>query len=127
MSGGGTDGRADKPFVHTRRLRVWMLALTGVALLVGAALLRSVTTPILVSLVIAYILDPLVLWLERLKLRRSVAVVAVYIAFLGVIALVLITVVPPVYRQVSKLPGFVERVTSQVQLPAPALPEAASR
>jgi len=100
-----------------------MLALTGVALLVAAALLRSVTTPILVSLVIAYILDPLVLWLERLKLRRSVAVVAVYIAFLGVIALVLITVVPPVYRQVSKLPGFVERVTSQVQLPAPALPE----
>ncbi len=107
------------PFFHTRRFRIWMLVIVGIALLVAAAMLRSVTTPILISLVIAYILDPVVVQLERLRIRRWLAVAVVYLALLGVLALVLITVVPPLYRQASKLPGFVDHLAGQLNLPAP--------
>jgi len=117
-------------FFHTRRGRVWTLVAVGIALLVAAALLRSVTTPILVSLVIAYVMDPVVMLLERLRMRRWVAVTIVYVALLGVLALVLVTVVPPLYRQASKLPAFVDHLAGQLKLPAPEeggppLPDAA--
>ena len=119
MAGDAAKMDALPPFFHTRRFRVWMLALVGIALLVGAAMLRSVTTPILVSLVIAYIMDPVVLLLERLRLRRWLAVAVVYLALLGALALVLLTVVPPLYRQASKLPDFVDHLAGQLKLPAP--------
>ncbi len=106
-------------FFHTRRGRVWTLVAVGIALLVAAALLRSVTTPILVSLVIAYVMDPVVMLLERLRIRRWMAVTIVYLALLGALTLVLVTVVPPLYGQASKLPAFVDHLAGQLKLPAP--------
>ncbi len=56
-------------FYQGRRFKIWMVALTGFAIIVFAGILRSVTTSIMVSLVIAYVLDPLV-WLGRRRLHR---------------------------------------------------------
>jgi predicted PurR-regulated permease PerM len=109
---------ARRPFYQTRQFKLWMLVVVGIAFFVLAALLRSVTTPILISLVIAYILDPVVTALERLRVHRWLAVAVVYLAVLGVLALVIITVAPPLYRQASKLPAFVDHLASRVQLPA---------
>jgi predicted PurR-regulated permease PerM len=103
--------------LRTRQFRIWMLTLVGVVLLVMTALLRSVTTPILVALVIAYILDPVVRALERARIRRWLAVAVVYLAMLGALGFVIVTVVPPLYRQASKLPAFVDHLASQLKVP----------
>jgi predicted PurR-regulated permease PerM len=106
---------AAEPFYQGRQFRIWMLALTGVAILVFAGILRSVTTPIVVSLVIAYVLDPVVVWLQGRRLRRWTAVVLVYAAFLAVVAIALVAVVPPVVRQVARLPSYAEQLSRRVQ------------
>ena len=118
MSEDDRRAEARRSFFRTRHFRVWMLVLVGLVLLVLTALLRSVTTPILFSLVIAYILDPVVRGLERVRIRRWLAVAMVYLALMGILAFVLVTVVPPVYRQASRLPGFVDRVAGQLKVPA---------
>jgi predicted PurR-regulated permease PerM len=107
---------AKQSFMHSRQFRTWMLVASGVGFVVLAALLRNVTTPILISLVIAYILDPVVLRLERLGLRRLLAVGLVYITFLGILALVFALTAPRLYREASKLPGYVGRIARQAQV-----------
>jgi predicted PurR-regulated permease PerM len=94
--------------VRRRRWRVVTVILAGMGLLVLAGWLRDVTTPLVVALVIAYILDPLVGRLQRLRMRRLFAVILVYVVFLGTVGLVLIMVIPPTVRQVSKVPAWVE-------------------
>ena len=44
--------------------------------------LRSVFTPLLIALALAYVLNPLVSWLERCKVRRSFSIIAVYFLLL---------------------------------------------
>jgi len=84
-----------------------------------AAWLRGVTTPLVVALAIAYILDPLVVRLEGMGLKRWIGVSLVYAAFLLAMALILAAVIPPALRQVSRFPAWVEARFPEVQLPRP--------
>jgi predicted PurR-regulated permease PerM len=52
------------PFHRSRPLRIGFLVAAAVVLVALAGWLRSVTTPVLVALVIAYVLDPVVTQLE---------------------------------------------------------------
>jgi sporulation integral membrane protein YtvI len=107
----------ENPLLRSRQFKIGVLVVAGLLFLVGAAWLRSVTTPILVALIIAYVLDPLVLRLEKLRLPRWGAVTLVYVCFLGALAGTLLAVVPPVVRQAQKLPGYVEELSKQFSNP----------
>jgi len=116
---GGEHPRADigdGSFLQTRGFKIGLLVASGLGLLVLAGILRDVTTPILIALIIAYVLDPVVLMLERLRIRRMVGVCLVYVAFLGVIVLIIATLVPGIYREIIKLPGYVEQVSQSIGL-----------
>lgn len=104
----------ENPLLRSRQFKIGVLVVAGVLFLVGAAWLRSVTTPILVALVIAYVLDPIVLRLEKLRLPRWGAVTLVYVCFLLVLAGALLAIVPPVVKQAKKLPGYVETVSKRL-------------
>jgi len=118
MNEGGEEASqaSGRPPFHSRRFRIALLVAAGVLLLVLGGWLREVTTPIVVALVIAYVLDPVVVLLERAGVRRWAGVALVYALFLVVIGLVLVAVIPPVYGQVSKLPGYVEQVAERLGL-----------
>lgn len=65
--------------------------------------LQQVLLPIAIAGIIAYLLEPLVSWLERRKMNRTVAVSSVLVAFLGVAALIITTIVPPIVDQTSDI------------------------
>ena len=92
------------------------IALTGWLLY----LLAPVLTPFVAAALLAYIGDPLADRLQRLRLPRSLAVVAVFLLTFMVIALLVLLVGPLIQTQVSALlsalPDIVTRV-EQVWLP----------
>jgi len=96
----------------------WLIAiaLTGWLLY----LLAPVLTPFVAAALLAYIGDPLADRLQRLKLPRSLAVVAVFLLTFMVLALLVLLVGPLIQTQVSALlsalPDIVTRV-EQVWLP----------
>lgn len=97
----------------------WLIAvaLTGWLLY----LLAPVLTPFIAAALLAYIGDPLADRLQRLKLPRTLAVVAVFLLTFTVLALLVLLVGPLIQTQVSALlaalPGLLEQV-EQVWLPS---------
>lgn len=83
-------------------------------------LLAPVLTPFVASALLAYIGDPLADRLQKLKLPRSLAVVAVFLLTLLCLALLLLLVVPLIQTQVGALldalPGIIAQA-EQVWLP----------
>ncbi len=90
----------------------------GVLLLLAAAggwllyLLAPVVTPFLAGALIAYLCNPLVGRLERLRLPRAFAVVLVFVAFLALLLAVALVLLPIAERQLAaflqKLPGYLD-------------------
>jgi predicted PurR-regulated permease PerM len=97
----------------------WLIAIALVGWLMW--LLAPVLTPFIASALLAYIGDPLADRLQRLKLPRSVAVVAVFVLTFVAIGLLVLLVLPLIRTQVgaflSALPDIV-RQAEQVWLPS---------
>lgn len=88
--------------------------------LVGVAFywLRSVLTPIFLAFTIAYILDPLVDRLERLRVPRPAGIALVLVFSLALVALVLMLVVPSLGADLAvvakELPRYIETVSVEL-------------
>lgn len=100
------------PFPQLSRYQIlWILA----SLLIAGWLLwllGPVLTPFFISVLIAYMVNPIVGWLEGRRLRRDLAVAVVFgLAFL-IMLVVLLIVVPVLIREVAdflgRLPGYVD-------------------
>ena len=97
-----------------RQVLIWAGVLTS--LLYAVYLLGSAVTPFAAGLALGYLLDPVVLRLERLGLSRLAASLLILGAFVLVIALLLVTVAPILANQLigftQKLPGYVMKLQS---------------
>ena len=100
------------PFPSLSRYQIaWIL---GGLLLAGwlVWLLGPVLTPFFISILIAYIVNPIVGWLEDLRMRRDVAVALVFGLALLLIVIVLLIVIPVLVREVAdflgRLPGYMD-------------------
>ncbi|MCQ6557593.1 AI-2E family transporter [Paenibacillus mendelii] len=66
-------------------------------------LFKTVLLPLLLTGVVYYLLKPLVDFLERNKLRRIYAIIALYLLIIGTVALLIIAVIPLIRVQVTSL------------------------
>lgn len=80
-------------------LLIAFLWLAGIVL----GYLQQVLLPIAIAGIIAYLLEPIVSWLERRKMNRTIAVSSVLVAFLGLAALIITTIVPPIVDQTNDI------------------------
>jgi predicted PurR-regulated permease PerM len=98
-----------------QRALFWV-AILALAVL-AVALLQGVLVPFAAAFVIAYLLGPAVDRLEALGLRRSVASLAVLVAFLLALGFVLVLIVPLIEGQIAHLierfPGLVSAAQEQ--------------
>jgi len=79
----------------------YVLFLVG-SLLVGAiSFLQPVLIPVAIAAILAFLLEPVVQGLMRLKLSRIWSIVIVYIAVTGVFVGILVWILPAAYRQGS--------------------------
>jgi predicted PurR-regulated permease PerM len=100
----GTPGKPfDRRAPYLYGLLFGLGALTAV--LAGKVLITisSVLVEVVVAMFIAAGLNPLVTWLERRGLRRSLAVLTVIVAVLAVIALFIFALVPVITDQVTRI------------------------
>ena len=96
------------------------------ALIVGFAVVLSMgymLAPALASIVIAYLLEGLVAFLQRHGWPRLVAVLVVYIAFMVFLIMVLFGVIPVVSRQVTELVQQLPSMISDGLMSLTQLPE----
>lgn len=81
-------------------------------------LLAPILTPFVAAFLIAYVGDPLVDGLQRLKLSRTLSVVLFFVLLLFVLSAVILLVAPLVSSQASalfeRLPGYVQWVESRI-------------
>ena len=95
--------------------------LVAVALIVGALLwmARDAVRPFVVGLLLVYLLEPPVTWLVRRGLRRTLAILLVYVvAVLAIVEAISLTLTPLVdegMRFVQDLPGLAERLQAQIE------------
>jgi predicted PurR-regulated permease PerM len=87
---------------------VWLLSSTG-----------SLLAPFVLSAVLAYSLDPLVDTLQRRKLSRTLAIVMLTVPAIGLLAVVVLLVVPSAIQQLGSLieeaPVFLERLGAWIE------------
>ena len=96
-----------------------------VAVLIGAAVVigvllwmaRDAVRPFVLGLLLVYLLDPPVRWLARRGIRRSVAIIVVYVVavlvFLEFLNLTLTPLIDEVVRLLRDLPALVQRLQEQ--------------
>jgi predicted PurR-regulated permease PerM len=95
------------------RLLFWLGLLLVAILALG--LVQAILMPFAAGFAIAYILAPAVAWLERWRIRRSLASLAILIAFLLGLALVLVILVPLIQGQIVQLIGRVPSLVGALQ------------
>ena len=84
--------------------RGWKIAvLLGISLLVlGLAYyLRAVFLPFLVALLLAYVLNPILVFLEKKNVPRMASITGVYMVLVGAVAAILIWAVPSAFREAT--------------------------
>lgn len=81
-------------------------------------LLKGILLPFVASLVLAYFLDPVVEWLERKGLSRSIATSVLIIGFIVLVVIGLFFLIPIIQSQVSsfveKVPEYATRIWNKV-------------
>jgi len=86
----------------------WMFYILITSIIVlGLFFYRTVFSYIFASLIFAYLLNPLVVYLERRKINRTVAVASVYLLLVMVLVSILLIVIPAVYRQIQSVVSIV--------------------
>lgn len=102
------------------------VVILALALLLGIVLLMTLgrfLAPVLASVVLAYLLEGLVIRLERLGCPRLPAVLAVFSAFMAMLLVLFFGITPMVFRQfgqvAAEFPGYI----AQIQTVIAELPE----
>ena len=127
VGGSTVSERLVNPQTIWDRVVRWGLFCLALAAIVGvlAALfmflvwpLRVIFAPVALALVVVYLLNPLVTRLEKRGLKRGLAVLLIYVAFLAVVSVGLSFLIPVISRQiggfVEKLPSYVEDATQSI-------------
>lgn len=86
-----------------------------IILLLLLYIFRALVPPILLAFVLAYVLKPLADWVEKqLQVRRTLAVILVYIVVLAILSIVPVTVVPYVVERITRLNVDVQKLTDDL-------------
>jgi len=93
-------------------------ASTFIALLAFVWVFGDVLLPFVLGFAIAYLLDPLVSFLGRRKIPRSLATISILGLFFLFVFIVLALITPPLYREVAELaeamPSYVDRLSEMM-------------
>lgn len=95
------------------------LALFAVLVYVFRKELLAVITPFFIALAIAYILNPVVIWLEKRKIPRSLAVMGIYLMVFGLLFFMIGRLVPTVINEINRfsvhIPRYIDRAQELIE------------
>jgi predicted PurR-regulated permease PerM len=85
----------------SRGWKIAILSAIAIAVIALTYYLRAVFLPPLVALLLAYVLDPVIVALERRKVPRWASIAGVYVVLLGVMAVLIFWAVPSAFAEAS--------------------------
>jgi sporulation integral membrane protein YtvI len=91
------------------------LALIAYVIIKNRRVIVSLLSPFIIGIIIAYLFNPLVVYLERRGLKRFVAVILIYIMFIGIITGAASYVLPSVYKEMLRLIDILPFYTYKIQ------------
>ncbi len=97
------------------RYRLALLLLGGLLGLLFLVRVRVILFPFFLAVVIAYLLHPLVDWLERRRIRRVLAIMLIYLTLFGLLAVIMIFLVPLLVTQLMRLAESLPDYKAQIQ------------
>lgn len=92
-----------------------LLMSTGILLYLNRVKLSRIVTPFFVALVIAYLLHPLILRMERKKVKRNIAIILLYAFFTITIGAIIVFVFPTVVENTKELINTIPSIASQYE------------
>ncbi|CDX19505.1 conserved membrane hypothetical protein [Mesorhizobium sp. ORS 3324] len=99
-----------------RQIAFWLIVAVLLALFLY--IFSGILLPFVAGMVLAYFLDPVADWLQRLGLSRLMATVVILIAFIVVVVLAFVILVPVLATQMAdfarKLPEYLTRLQSLI-------------
>ncbi len=105
------------PEAEARRIDLaWSAGMVGALLLVFGLLsvFGGVAVPVLLALAMAYVLNPLVTWLERRKVERTWGTTLVFAGCVLAMVGAVLYLIPVFREEAAKLPGFFRDASTQV-------------
>ena len=104
----------------------WLLIIVGVFLLCTFLFkewkvldfLKSVfnvISPLFIGIVIAWLLDPMVSWLQKNGIKRSFATVIVFLAFIGIIVMLFALMIPALVNQVNEFISYAPNILDYIK------------
>lgn len=82
-------------------------------------LLKTILLPLILSGVLYYLLNPLVDYLERKKVKRVYSIIVLYLIIIGIITIIITSVIPVIRQQlttlISNFPGYTDQVQRQFE------------
>ncbi|MBL8582078.1 MAG: AI-2E family transporter, partial [Rhizobiaceae bacterium] len=96
-----------------RQVRFWLVAALIIALIVFV--FSEILLPFVAGMVLAYFLDPVADRLERLGLSRMMATTVILVAFLVVLTLALVILIPVLARQFYDLMAIAPEYLGKLQ------------
>lgn len=83
-------------------------------------LFKTILLPVLLAGVVYYLLNPLVDWLERKKVKRIYSILGLFILIAGIITIVLVVIIPIISDQITSLvnniPNYWEQIKAEFDL-----------
>jgi len=105
------------------KVKRWRWIFTGTCLLLAIFLLfrvRSILGPFFLAFILAYLLNPLVVILERHKMSRRISILIVFSVIIAIMSVIIFIILPTVYNELSKLavilPNALQLFTEKVDL-----------
>lgn len=103
------------PLLPPRWRRPLFLAVTALVVVAVVVAAREVMLPFVLALLVAYVLTPLVGWVEARKVPRGVAIVLVYVVVLGTLGVALRLTAPRVAQELRGLRAELPRLALQLR------------
>lgn len=99
-----------------RQAVFWFI--TFIVFILALYLLRSVLVPFVAGMALAYFLDPVADWLEKIGLSRIIATTLILLTFVSLFVVLLIVIVPILANQAASfgenLPGYIRSLQSVI-------------
>jgi len=98
-----------------------MLVIAGVIVFAGwvvvsaISFLQAVITPIAIAAIIAYLVEPVVRWLEKWRISRTLAVILVFLGFITAGGAIVIGVVPSIMAQGNSFVAHVPQYSKNAE------------
>lgn len=75
----------------------------------------SILTPLFIGIVIAWLLNPIVNYMQKKGIRRLIGVSLSYVVLIAIIYLILNSIIPLAYNQISELSQLVPKILSNIE------------